>query len=71
MVEEDILHELCCLGMIMCFAMATIIIGNLLIELEYGRRGVPVTKIPWQWTTWEELFAPFVRIEFPNGPPPV
>lgn len=69
--DEDTVHEVCCLGAVLCFAMCTLVLGNMMIELEYARRGIPVQRIPWAWATWEEIFAPFVQIHVRNGLPPV
>lgn len=62
-------QEYFCIIAIFCFAMCTIIIGNLLVELEYTKRA-QLQRIPWNWATWEEILAPFIRIVH-NGPPPI
>ncbi|GLV37297.1 hypothetical protein CBL_10736 [Carabus blaptoides fortunei] len=55
LVEQGTIHEICCMGAIVCFALSTIIIGNLLLEVEHARRGIPMQRIPLEWLTWDEL----------------
>lgn len=68
-VEDGSLHEICCLGACFCFAMATLLLCNLMVEIEFSRGGKQYTQVPWKWLTWEEIFSIFFTIDR-HGPNP-
>lgn len=40
-IEDNTLHEILCFSALMCFSLGIITLGNLFIELECSKRGIP------------------------------
>ncbi|XP_044254327.1 uncharacterized protein LOC123004884 isoform X2 [Tribolium madens] len=49
--EDGTIHEICCFCALMCFSISLIIMANLLIEVEFSKRGLTPSNFFWFWTT--------------------
>ncbi|EFA01793.2 uncharacterized protein LOC100142441 isoform X1 [Tribolium castaneum] len=49
--EDGTIHEICCFCALMCFSISLIIMANLLIEVEFSKRGLAPSNFFWFWTT--------------------
>jgi hypothetical protein len=48
--EDGTLHEICCFCALMCFSISIIIMANILIEVEFAKRGLAPSNFFWFWT---------------------
>ncbi|RZC34999.1 uncharacterized protein BDFB_003489, partial [Asbolus verrucosus] len=48
--EDGTLHEICCFCALMCFSISIIIMANILIEVEFSKRGLEPSNFFWYLT---------------------
>nr|XP_023030488.1 uncharacterized protein LOC111518303 [Leptinotarsa decemlineata] len=49
-IDDGTLHEVCCFCALICFSFSLILMGNILVEYEYAKRGISSPHMFWSWT---------------------
>ncbi|KAJ3658123.1 hypothetical protein Zmor_009881 [Zophobas morio] len=47
--NDGTIHEICCFCALMCFSISVIILANVLLEVEFAKRGLAPSSFFWHW----------------------
>lgn len=65
--NDGTLHEVFCFGALVCFSFSIITMANLVIEMEYAKRGLNSSKSFWHWNSWAQMLGPYPKSKHYTG----